>query len=45
MKTTIQVRISRGEAIGLHLKKEDLAVLGLAPHKTILATLELEAVA
>ncbi len=33
------------EAIGLHLEGEDLAALGLAANPTILATLELEAVA
>jgi predicted RNase H-like HicB family nuclease len=33
------------EAIGLHLEGEDLAVLGLAENPTILATMELEAVA
>lgn len=73
MKTTIQVRISRGahqfvaecldlpvvtqaptldeltenvrEAITLHLRGEDLATLGLAVNPTIIATLELGAVA
>ena len=33
------------EAIGLHLEGEDMASLGLAENPTILATLELEAVA
>ena len=33
------------EAIGLHLAGEDLAALGIAEHPTILATMELEAVA
>jgi predicted RNase H-like HicB family nuclease len=33
------------EAIGLHLEGEDLAELGLAPDPTILATMELDAVA
>ena len=33
------------EAIALHLEGEDLAELGLAPDPTVLATLELEAVA
>ena len=33
------------EAIGLHLEDEDLSELGLAANPTILATLELEAVA
>ena len=33
------------EAIGLHLEGEDLAALGLCGNPTILATMELEAVA
>jgi predicted RNase H-like HicB family nuclease len=33
------------EAIGLHLEGEDLAALGLAPNPTVLATMELDAVA
>ena len=33
------------EAIGLHLAGEDLTALGWAEHPTILATLELDAVA
>ena len=33
------------EAIGLHLEGEDLAELGFSSNPTILATLELEAVA
>jgi predicted RNase H-like HicB family nuclease len=33
------------EAVGLHLEGEDLAELGLAPQPTILATMELDAVA
>lgn len=33
------------EAIALHLEGEDLAALGFAAHPTILATLELDAVA
>lgn len=33
------------EAIGLHLEGEDLAELGIAGNATILATMELEAVA
>ena len=33
------------EAIGLHLQGEDLSALGLAPNPTILATMELDAVA
>jgi predicted RNase H-like HicB family nuclease len=33
------------EAIGLHLEGEDLASLGFANNPTILATMELEAVA
>jgi len=33
------------EAISLHLEGEDLALLGIADNPTILATMELEAVA
>ena len=33
------------EAIGLHLEGEDLAELGISANPTILATMELEAVA
>ena len=33
------------EAIGLHLEGEDLEALGLATNPTILATLELDAIA
>ena len=33
------------EAVALHLEGEDLAELGLAPNPTILASLELDAVA
>jgi predicted RNase H-like HicB family nuclease len=33
------------EAIGLHLEGEDLAALGISSNPTILATMELEAVA
>jgi predicted RNase H-like HicB family nuclease len=33
------------EAVSLHLEGEDLGELGLAPHPTILASFELEAVA
>lgn len=33
------------EAIGLHLEGEDLASLGIAANPTILATMELEALA
>ncbi len=33
------------EAIGLHLEGEDLASLGIASNPTVLATMELEAVA
>ncbi|MGA3239614.1 MAG: type II toxin-antitoxin system HicB family antitoxin [Bryobacteraceae bacterium] len=33
------------EAIGLHLEGEDLAALGFSANPTILATVELEAVA
>jgi len=35
----------REAAIGLHLEGEDLAALGIANNPTILATMELEAVA
>ncbi len=33
------------EALALHLEGEDLAELGLAEHPTVLATMELDAVA
>ncbi len=33
------------EAIGLHLEGEDLAALGFFPNPTILATMEIDAVA
>ena len=33
------------EAVALHLEGEDLSELGLAPDPTILATMELDAVA
>ena len=33
------------EAIGLHLEDEDVAALGFAPNPTIIASMELDAVA
>ena len=43
--TLDQLAVNIKEAIGLHLEGEDLAELGLAANPTILASLELEAVA
>jgi predicted RNase H-like HicB family nuclease len=43
--TLDQLATNIREAIGLHLEGEDLAELGLASNPTILASLELEAVA
>jgi predicted RNase H-like HicB family nuclease len=40
-----ELAVNIREAIGLHLEGEDLAVLGIANNPTILATMELEAVA
>ena len=40
-----ELAVNIREAIGLHLEGEDLAVLGIASNPTILATMELEAVA
>lgn len=40
-----ELAVNIREAIGLHLEGEDLAELGIAEHPTILATMELEAVA
>jgi predicted RNase H-like HicB family nuclease len=40
-----EVAVNIREAIGLHLEGEDLAALGIAEHPTILAMMELEAVA
>jgi predicted RNase H-like HicB family nuclease len=43
--TLDEVTANIREAIGLHLEGEDLAELGLSPEPTILATMELDAVA
>jgi predicted RNase H-like HicB family nuclease len=43
--TLDELTINIREAIGLHLEGEDLAKLGFYPDPTILATMELEAVA
>ena len=43
--TLDEVTANIREAIGLHLEGEDLAQLGIAPDPTIVATLELDAVA
>jgi predicted RNase H-like HicB family nuclease len=43
--TLDEVTANIREAIGLHLEGEDLAELGLFPEPTILATMELNAVA
>jgi len=43
--TLEELTIKIQEAISLHLEGEDLEELGLAPSPTILATLELQAVA
>jgi predicted RNase H-like HicB family nuclease len=40
-----ELAVNIREAIGLHLEGEDLAGLGIAENPTILATMELEAVA
>ena len=40
-----ELAVNIRDAIGLHLEGEDLAELGIAEHPTILATMELEAVA
>jgi predicted RNase H-like HicB family nuclease len=40
-----ELAVNIQEAIGLHLEGEDLVTLGIAEHPTILATMELEAVA
>lgn len=44
-RTLDQLAANIREAVALHLEGEDLAELGLAPDPTILATMELEAVA
>jgi predicted RNase H-like HicB family nuclease len=43
--TLDQLALNIQEAIALHLEGEDLAELGLSDHPTILATMELDAVA
>lgn len=43
--TLDEVTANIREAIGLHLEDEDLAELGIAPDPTIVATMELDAVA
>jgi predicted RNase H-like HicB family nuclease len=43
--TLDEVTANIRESIGLHLEGEDLSELGLAPEPTILATIELDAVA
>jgi predicted RNase H-like HicB family nuclease len=43
--TLDQLAANIREAIGLHLEGENLADLGLAPDPTILATMELDAIA
>ncbi|MGE5567708.1 MAG: type II toxin-antitoxin system HicB family antitoxin [Rhodospirillales bacterium] len=43
--TLDQLAANIKKAIGLHLEGEDLAELGLAAHPTVLASLELEALA
>jgi predicted RNase H-like HicB family nuclease len=44
-ETLDQLAVNIREAISLHLEGEDLASLGIADDPTILATMELEAVA
>lgn len=43
--TLDELALNIREAIGLHLEGEDLAALGIANNPTILATMELDAVA
>lgn len=43
--TLDELALNIQEAIGLHLEGEDLSALGIAANPTILATMELEAVA
>jgi len=43
--TLDELALNIREAIGLHLEGEDLAALGIAQNPTILATMELDAVA
>ena len=44
-ETLDELAVNIREAIGLHLDGEDLAAMGIAANPTILATMELEAVA
>ena len=44
-QTLDELAVNIREAISLHLEGEDLAALGIASNPTILATMELEAVA
>ncbi len=44
-ETLDELAVNIREAISLHLEGEDLASLGIASNPTILATMELEAVA
>lgn len=44
-ETLDELAVNIREAIGLHLEGEDLAAMGIAANPTILATIELEAVA
>lgn len=44
-ETLDELAVNIREAIGLHLEGEDLAAMGIAANPTILATMELEAVA
>ena len=41
----VELAVNIRDAIALHLQGEDLAELGMAEHPSILATMELEAVA
>ena len=43
--TLDELAVNIREAIGLHLEDEDLPALGIASNPTILATMELDAVA
>ncbi|MBN8733155.1 MAG: type II toxin-antitoxin system HicB family antitoxin [Acidobacteria bacterium] len=44
-ETLDELAVNIREAIGLHLEGEDLAAMGIGENPTILATMELEAVA
>ena len=44
-ETLDELAVNIREAIGLHLEGEDLAAMGIAANPTILAPMELEAVA